>query len=166
MSLTSPVLCNSCAFSFYCVIFFLILCICCHKTNQIYLMMSQRNWVWLRILWYVLILRFSLRFNYSVGSVSVLGSVVFAPTGVEFKGDTFASGVFVPTEVESKGGWLIKKKLALRFLNFFPNLKLRLCLTHSNRCSFTKNMIRGAPMDTICRPPGYGSGGTDTTAFV
>ena len=50
--------------------------------------------------------------------------------------------------------------LALKFIIFFPNLKLSfiviviviLCINHSNRCSFTKNMIRRSPMVTICRP--------------
>ena len=57
---------------------------------------------------------------------------------------------------------------------FFPNLKLifivivvvRLCLAHSNCCSLTENMIRRAPMGTICRPSDYGSMGTETTAFI
>ena len=38
---------------------------------------------------------FYLRFDYSVGSVSVLGYGVFAPTGVESKGGMFAFDVFV-----------------------------------------------------------------------
>ena len=115
---------------------------------------------------------FSLGFDDSVGSVSVLGSGVFAPTGVESKGDIFAFGVFVPTGVESKGGQLIEKNLVLKFLILFPNLKLRfilivvvrICLTKSNCCSPTKNMIRRAKMGTTHRPSDYGSGGTDTTA--
>ena len=40
---------------------------------------------------------FSLYFHDSVGSVSVLGSGVFAPTGVDPKGDILAFDVFVPT---------------------------------------------------------------------
>ena len=51
---------------------------------------------------------FYLSFDNYVGSVSGLGSSVFAPTRVEYKGDIFAFDVFVPTGVESKGGWLIK----------------------------------------------------------
>ena len=71
--------------------------------------------------------------------------------------------------------WLTHRNvLALKFLIFFPNLKLvlivividRLCLTHSNLCSFTKNMISHAPMGTIRRPLGSGSGGTDATDFI
>ena len=51
---------------------------------------------------------FSLSFGDSIGSVSVLGSGVFEPTGVESKGDIFAFDVFVPTGVKSKCGRLIK----------------------------------------------------------
>ena len=66
------------------------------------------------------------------------------------------------------------KHLALKLLIFFPNLKLgfivivvvRICLTHSNRCSFTKNMSRRAPMGTIRRPSDSGSGGTEGTDFI
>ena len=39
---------------------------------------------------------FYLRFIYSVGSVSGLGSGVFLPTGVESKYDIFAFDVFIP----------------------------------------------------------------------
>ena len=46
---------------------------------------------------------FSLCFDNSVGSVSPLGYVFFAPTVVGFKGDIFAYDVFVPTGFESKG---------------------------------------------------------------
>ena len=64
--------------------------------------------------------------------------------------------------------------LALKFFIFLPNLKLsfvvivlvRLCLIDCNSCSFTKNMVRPAPMGTIHRPSDYGSRGTDTTAFI
>ena len=51
---------------------------------------------------------FSLHFDDSVGSVSVLGSDVSAPTGVDPKGDIFASDISVPTSVESKGGQLLE----------------------------------------------------------
>ena len=51
---------------------------------------------------------FSLCFDDSVGSVSVLGSGSFEPTGVDFKGDIFASEIFVPTGVEYKGGRLLE----------------------------------------------------------
>ena len=58
------------------------------------------------------------------------------------------------------------KKLPLKFLIFFPNLKLRFIVivvviffpANSNRCCFTKNMSRHAPMGTICRPSYSGSG--------
>ena len=64
--------------------------------------------------------------------------------------------------------------LVLKFIIFFPNLKpsfivivvVRLCLTHSNRCSFTKNMIGPAPMGTISNPLDYVSRGTDTTDLI
>ena len=46
---------------------------------------------------------FSLHFYNSVGSVSVLGSDVFAPTGFDYKGDIFASNIFLPTGVDPKG---------------------------------------------------------------
>ena len=39
---------------------------------------------------------FSLRFENSVGSVSVLGSGVFSPIGVEYKCDIFMFDIFVP----------------------------------------------------------------------
>ena len=51
---------------------------------------------------------FPLRFEKYVGSVSVLGSTIFAPTGVKSKGDDFVSGILVPTGVKSKGGKLIE----------------------------------------------------------
>ena len=51
---------------------------------------------------------FSLRFKDYAGSVSVLVSDIFAPTGVESKGGIFAYNVFVLTGVKSKGGRLIK----------------------------------------------------------
>ena len=50
---------------------------------------------------------FSLHVDKSVGSVSVLGSENFAPTGVKSKVDIFASDIFVPTGVEYKGGRLL-----------------------------------------------------------
>ena len=50
----------------------------------------------------------SLRFEDSVGSGSVLGSAVFAPTGFKSKGDIFASGMSVPIGVDYKGVQLIK----------------------------------------------------------
>ena len=40
---------------------------------------------------------FSLRFDESVGIVSVLGSDVFVPTGVNSKGDIFLYDIFLPT---------------------------------------------------------------------
>ena len=51
---------------------------------------------------------FSLRFDNYVGSVSVLGSGIFAPTGVESKCNIFVFVVFVPIGVKYKGGQLIK----------------------------------------------------------
>ena len=51
---------------------------------------------------------FSLRFGDYVGSVSVLGSDIFAPTRVESKGNIFASGAFIPTGVKSKFGRLLE----------------------------------------------------------
>ena len=64
--------------------------------------------------------------------------------------------------------------LVLKLLIFFPNTKLnfivivvvRICLTHSNCCSFTKNMIRRASMGTIHMPLDYGSRSTESTAFT
>ena len=46
---------------------------------------------------------FYLCFDDYVGSVSVLGLDIFAPKGVDSKGDIFASDVFLPTGVKSKG---------------------------------------------------------------
>ena len=46
---------------------------------------------------------FSLHVAESVVSVGVLGSAVFAPIGVESKGDMFCFDVFLPKGVESKG---------------------------------------------------------------
>ena len=129
-----------------------------------------RWWVWFRILWYILFLRFSLCFDNSVGSVSGLGSSVFIPTGVDPKCDIFEIDVFVPIGVESKGG----NVLALKFLVLSPDLKLSfiviivvwLLLNHSYRCSFTKNMIRRAPMSTIHRPSDSSNGGAEATTFI
>ena len=45
-----------------------------------------------------------LRFDKSVGRVSVLGYDVFVPIGVESKCDIVTFFVFVPVGVESKGG--------------------------------------------------------------
>ena len=64
--------------------------------------------------------------------------------------------------------------LALKFLILFPNLKLSfivivivwLLLTHSYLCSFTKNMIRHAPMGYIRRPSNSGIWDTDATAVI
>ena len=85
----------------------------------------------------------------------------------------FVFVVFVIIGVKSKGGRLIGMFWRSDFL-FFPSLKLifivivlvRLRLIHSNRCSFTKNMIRRAPIGAICRTSNYGSGGTEATAFI
>ena len=51
---------------------------------------------------------FYLHFVDSIGSISVYGSGVFAPTGVESKCDIFAFDVFVPIRVESKGSRTIE----------------------------------------------------------
>ena len=51
---------------------------------------------------------FPLRFDKYVGCVSGLGSGVFVPAGVDFKGDVYAFVMFVPTGVESKGDRLIE----------------------------------------------------------
>ena len=66
---------------------------------------------------------FSLCFGYYVGSVSVLGFGVLAPTVVESKGDIFAFDVFVPTGVQSKGGRLIEKNWRSNSLFTFQILK-------------------------------------------
>ena len=63
---------------------------------------------------------------------------------------------------------------ALKFLILFPNLKLsfivivvvRIFLTHSKWWSLTKNMIRRAPMGTICRPLDPGRGSTEANVFI
>ena len=47
---------------------------------------------------------FSLRFDNSIGSVGVLGYVIFVPTEVESKDDIFVFDVFVSTRVDPKGG--------------------------------------------------------------
>ena len=62
---------------------------------------------------------FSLRFDNSAGSISVSGSVVFAPTGVDPKGNIFAFNVFLPTGVDSKGGQLIEMFLRSNYLFYF-----------------------------------------------
>ena len=57
---------------------------------------------------------------------------------------------------------------------FLPNLKIGfivivtgiLCLTHYNRCSYTRNMIMRSPMGTIHSPLNSGSRVTETTAFI
>ena len=62
----------------------------------------------------------------------------------------------------------------LKFFILFPNFKLCFIVVvlvifffaHSNRCSFTKNGIRRAPMGTIRRPLGYGGWGTEATALI
>ena len=51
---------------------------------------------------------FSLCFDNYVGSVGVLGSDVFIPTGFEYKGDIFVSKVSVRTGVKSKVGQLFE----------------------------------------------------------
>ena len=58
-------------------------------------------------------------FYKSVGSVSVLESDGFAPTGVESKGDMFASEFLVPRGFESKGGQLLEKNWRLNSFFFF-----------------------------------------------
>ena len=70
--------------------------------------------------------------------------------------------------------WTHQNILALKLLIFFPNLKLFfivivvviICLTHSNRSSFTKNMSRFAPIGTIYRPSDSGSRSTEATDFI
>ena len=133
-----------------------------------------RTWVLLLNLWYVIFLRFFCGLTIYVVSVSVVGYGTFAPAGVESKGDIFGFDIFVPIGVEYKCGKLIKIFLALKLLIFFPNLKpsfivvvlVRLFLTHSNRCSFTKNIIRRSWMGIIRRSLDYGRGGTETTALI
>ena len=64
--------------------------------------------------------------------------------------------------------------LALKLLIFPLNLKIifivivmvLICLTNYYQGWLTKNMIWRAPMGKICRSSEYGSGGTDTTAFI
>ena len=51
---------------------------------------------------------FYLHFDDSVGSFSVLGFGIFAPTGIESKGNTFVFGVFILTGVDSKSCRLIE----------------------------------------------------------
>ena len=51
---------------------------------------------------------FYLRFDDSVGSVSCLGSGVFASIGFESKCNSSTFSVFVPIPVDPKGGLLIK----------------------------------------------------------
>ena len=51
---------------------------------------------------------FSLRFDKSIGSGSILGSDVFVTTRADSKSGIFESDVFVPTGVDSKGGPLLE----------------------------------------------------------
>ena len=148
MSLVSPVSCNSDAFYFYRVVFFLILYTCCHQTNHICSIISLTN---------ILFLRFFFAFWWFCWCCYCFGVWHFLPTGVE-----------------SNKSQVQRNVLALKFLIFFKILKLifivivvvRLCLTHSNRFSFTKNIIRRNPMGTISRPSDSISGGTETTAYI
>ena len=89
MSLKSPVLFVSDAFSFYCFSCFYIFCICCHRMNRIFLMVSLTMIIltpgpMLRTLFLLFFV-----FHGFVGSVSGLGSVIFLPIGVNFKCDIF-----------------------------------------------------------------------------
>ena len=116
---------------------------------------------------------FYLRFDDYIGSVSVLVSGIFAPTGVQSKGSILLMTCsyqqeLIPKVVNSS------KKLVLKFLIFFSDLKIsfivivvvRLFLAHSNSCSVTKNIIMSAPMGTILRPSGLGSRVTEANAFI
>ena len=116
----------------------------------------------------------SLRFDNYVGSVSVLGSDNFASTGVQSKCDVFCVWR-VHTKLSHFQMWSAHKNvLALKFLILFPNLKTSFIvivivipyLTHSNLCSFTKNMIRRASTGTIRRPLDSGIRGNEATAFI
>ena len=107
MSLTSPISCASNDFSFFCVVCFLFCCICCHRTNQIFLimilmMMDLTLDPLVRTLFAIFLCVLTIPF------VSTFGSDFFSPTGVESKGGIFVFVVFVPTVVESKVGRCIE----------------------------------------------------------
>ena len=116
---------------------------------------------------------FSLRFDNSVGRVSVLGF------GILYQQELIPNLVFCICCVHTNRSWIQRwlthwHVLALKLLVLFPNFKLGFIvmfmvwprLTHSYQCCFTKNMIRHAPMGTIFRPL-YSSGGvTEATAFI
>ena len=174
MSLKIPVSCVSDDFSFYCVVCFLIFYIFCHWTNQIFSMMILKNliltpyplvctifvvFLCVLVITLVVLVFWVLTFLHQQESSP---KVIFLRLALSYQQESS------PNLVDSL------KCLALKFLILFPNLKnsfivivvVRLCLAHSNRCSFTKNIIRRAPMVTIRRPSESDIGGTETTAFV
>ena len=120
MILVIPISCVSGAFSFYCVVRFLIFCIFYHGTNHIRsmisIMMMGLNpdplvstffalFLCVLVILLVLLVVWGLAFSYQQESIT---NVIFAFV------------VSVAIVVESKGGQLI---LALKFFTFFPNLR-------------------------------------------
>ena len=160
MSLTSPVSCVSGDFSFYPIVCFLICYMCCYRTNHILWMTSLKN--------------LGLTPDPLVHTLFALFLCVLARPLVVlvFWGLTFLHQqesipkviFFLPkihTDRSQVQRWSTHQNvLALKFLIFSPYFKIslivivkvRICLTHSNRCIFNKDIIRHAPMGTICRP--------------
>ena len=116
---------------------------------------------------------FSSRFENDVGSVSGLGlefwhqqesstKVIFLRWMCLYQQESSAKVV----DSSKCFGAPIPYFLSKFVTQFIVIVVVRLCLTHSNRCGLTKNMIWGAPMGPINRTSDSSSRGTDTTAFI
>ena len=149
MNMTSPVSCVSNCFSFYWIVCFLIFCIWCHQMNQIHLMMSMTMMcltpdplVCTLFALFLCVLKIPL-------VVLVVWVLNFCKNRSQVQMWCFEFFCVCSNRSQFQRWSNHRKKLALKFIVFSPNLKLSfivivvvwLCLTHSYRCSFIKNII-------------------------
>ena len=174
MSLTSPFSCVSDAFPFYRFVCFLIHYIFCHQTNQVFLMTSLINFCLTLDPLVRTIFALFLCSLMSLLVVLVFWVLMFLHHRSRVQRWYFCVCCFCTNTSQVQRCSTPWNVLVLKFLIFFPNLKIsfmvivvvRLCLAHSNRCSFTNNMIMCASMGTIWRPLDYGIWGTETTSCI
>ena len=128
-------------------------------------------WVWLRVLWYVL---FYLAFWKLCLLCQWLGVWCFCTnkSWVQMWHSFVCRICINRSQVQ---GWLTHRNvLTLKLLLFPSNFKISFVVivvvwifrTNSNRCRFTKNIIRRAPMGYVHRPSNPSRGSTKDAAFI
>ena len=174
MSLKNPVSCVSNAFLILSRRLIFICYVCCHQTDQICSMSSLTN---LGMDTDPLV-RTILRFFFTFWRVR-LWCLCFGVWCSCTNRSRFQRWYFCLWGFHINRSWFQRwltpwNVLVLKFLILKPNLKIsfiilflvRICLSHSNHFSFTKNMIMRAPMRTIHTPSVCISGGTEITNFI